>query len=261
MSPNSPKIVLDGELFELDRAGQVFVQIGNSRNVISFSMPLGNSPITFLFDSRTVLNATRSHQWGNKYRVSIPGAFLGLAGIPDRETVAGLQSGFLPKRLGFGIVDEPLNRRIMGTLPQIDLGGRHFYIDWRMREMRAVDDFTRSLHFTRLQVSPDGRNYLFFYNTVKHEVEFLGSGIKELPKNVVLAEIPEERVLDPVAVSRELGLGNAGLYPKHPMSENLKAKFTPLHETRLPEIIASNFSEFWSAPISFHTRLLWNIKR
>jgi hypothetical protein len=138
---------------------------------------------------------------------------------------------------GFFLGDEDLAMRLSGKLPHIDLAGTDFTIDSRLKELRETELPWKHIGLMDMEMSDSGEEYLCFYNTETHELFEPDENLLELPKNVVVLEIPCEAKLDPVAVAREYGIGETDLLNEHPFQMNMKAKVTPLSEMGLPEYI------------------------
>lgn len=135
---------------------------------------------------------------------------------------------------------ELLQIRQSGKLPHIDLAGTDFTVDWRLRQMRETEQPWKNISFNDFEMDDYGDNYLCFFNTETHDLYIPPEDLKELPQNVVVLEIPNELVLDPVAVAREYGSDLSELLREHPITEILAAKVIQLTETGLPAIIENN---------------------
>ncbi|SEO10580.1 hypothetical protein SAMN05192574_105323 [Mucilaginibacter gossypiicola] len=131
-------------------------------------------------------------------------------------------------------------KRLAGILPHIDIGGTDFTIDWRLRELRETDKPWNKLNINYMELSPKDDGYLSFYHVFNHELYQLESDLVELPAHVMLLEIPNEMMLDPVAVSRENGLGELALLREFPIREVIRGKLISLRQTALPQIVAQN---------------------
>jgi hypothetical protein len=92
--------------------------------------------------------------------------------------------------------------------------------------MRETAEPWKSIKINDLDMTEDYESYGFFYDTVNHTVFDFDEKITEMPENVVIAEIPNEYGLDPVAVARESELGEAGLLAENPFL--LKQSAVPL---------------------------------
>lgn len=130
--------------------------------------------------------------------------------------------------------------RLNGILPRIDIAGYPFIVDWRLKELRPVDDFSTRLDLRHMPMSDDGEKYLCFYHVPTRCEWKANDSITAVPKDVVLLEIPYELKLDPVSVARQYGLKDTELLENHPIQKELKAKVIPLEETGLPDLIKQN---------------------
>ena len=136
--------------------------------------------------------------------------------------------------------EQLLERRLSGTLPVIDIMGYPFIIDWRLKELRPVNDFNTRLDLKTMAMNNDGNKYLCYYHIPTRSEVVPDKSIKELPTDVLLLEIPFELVLDPVGVAREYGLGDTDLLNRYPIQREIKATVIPLEQSYLAEIVKRN---------------------
>lgn len=144
------------------------------------------------------------------------------------------------EKWGIYFGDEATARRLSGELPHIDIAGTDFTVDWRLREMRETAEPWKHISFKDLDMSEDGLNYVFFYDTGEHNVFDFNETVTEMPDNVIIAEIPNEYGLDPVALARECGLGEAGLLAHSPVTLKHSANLKPITGIGLEEFIEEN---------------------
>lgn len=141
---------------------------------------------------------------------------------------------------GIYIGDEAVARRLSGELPHIDISGTDFTIDWRLRELRETAEPWKKININDLDMTEDYESYGFFYDTVNHTVFDFDETVTEMPENVVIAEIPNEYGLDPVAVAREAELGDAGLLAQNPYLSKQSAVIKPITGIGLEAFIEEN---------------------
>ena len=132
-----------------------------------------------------------------------------------------------------------LQQRIAGKLPQIEIAGTMFFIDVRLKELRA-DGLKSKISLDKLETGPDGESYRFAYNTETKQVVEIDWKLIELPKNVVIVEIPGETKLDSYAVAIKNGLDPIVFVNDHPLEKEQKAMIIPLSETELPVMMKRN---------------------
>lgn len=133
-----------------------------------------------------------------------------------------------------------LRQRIdKGMLPRVGIAGKEYFVDVRMEELRDVDAHWKRIDLNVQDVN-EFDNYVFFYDTQKHEVITIDPSITEEPENAVLVELPNEVILDPVGVGRKLSGNEMQFVESFPLQHNLQARIFPLSQTVLPAIIADN---------------------
>jgi hypothetical protein len=133
-----------------------------------------------------------------------------------------------------------LQQRKSGKLPEIDIAGTMFYVEVRLRELRADYKLMSRINLDKLENGPDGESYRFAFNTETKRLVDIDPKITEWPKDVVIVEIPDDLKLDPYSVARENGIDPEEFVKKHPIEKELKAKIIPLSETSFPELMEKN---------------------
>lgn len=118
---------------------------------------------------------------------------------------------------------EPAARRLAGVLPHIDLAGRDFIFDCRLRELRETDAPWNRISFDQFMPNEKDDGYLFFYDRRSHQAGYIGTP-EDMPAEVCLLEIPQEVSIDPVAVARENKLSDTDLLLAYPYRENHHAE-------------------------------------
>lgn len=122
-----------------------------------------------------------------------------------------------------------VEHRLKGELPRIGLAGTDFFIDWQLKELRQTDDYWNRIPVERLIPDNDWNGYICLYDREKRKV-VESQDLSTLPQEVCLLEIPNEFVLDPVALAREHGLDDTDLLLAYPYKEYRTATVTELSE-------------------------------
>jgi hypothetical protein len=133
-----------------------------------------------------------------------------------------------------------LQQRIAGKLPQIEIAGTMFFVDVRLRELRADYGLKSKVDLNKLEMGPDGESYRFAFNTETKQVVDIDWKITDWPKNVVIVEIPGDLKLDSYSVAIKNGLDPVAFVKAHPIEMELKAKIIQLSETELPAMMERN---------------------
>lgn len=131
-----------------------------------------------------------------------------------------------------------------GMLPTIDIAGHTFYVDIRMDKLRPKDDFlSKGIVFSEIQnyYDQDKRRYTIPYNPKTHEFQEPDyRSIKELPKDLVVVQIPSERLLDRIGWNRQYRFELTHGLAKQGFKLEFAAKQIPWEKTFLPDLIKSN---------------------
>ena len=102
------------------------------------------------------------------------------------------------QQLSSGAHGELLAIRLKGKLPHIDINGTDFTIDWRLKELRETECPWNRISLERLDRTKPGGGFAFLYHTNDHNIFQPEERIFSLPENVVLVELPNEQILDPI---------------------------------------------------------------
>ncbi|SEO10566.1 hypothetical protein SAMN05192574_105322 [Mucilaginibacter gossypiicola] len=113
-------------------------------------------------------------------------------------------------------------RRLAGILPQIDIGGTAYHVDWEARELREIANPAGKIDINAMELNYFKDGYEALYNSADRQLYAVQAGSTELPPDVFLLHIPYEMELDPVAVARERGLDDLAFTNGHPVRSNLK---------------------------------------
>lgn len=147
-------------------------------------------------------------------------------------------AGCLRNGWGIYLVNEPLGQRLAGVLPHIAIAETDFTIDVRLKELRETAVPWNALRFA--DMFDAGENYLFYYRLDSHTCYQPNPQLTALPEKVVMIQLPNELLLDPVAVAREYKADLPLFLQQNPIQGELKAVVKPLAESALPGIIEQN---------------------
>jgi len=147
-------------------------------------------------------------------------------------------AGCLRHGWGIYLVDELLGKRLAGILPHIAIAETDFTIDVRLKELRETTVPWNALRFA--DMFDTGENYLFYYRLDSHTGYQPNTQLTTLPAKAAMIELPNELLLDPVAVAREYKADLPLFLQQNPNQRELKAVVKPLAESALPRIIEQN---------------------
>ena len=147
------------------------------------------------------------------------------------------------------MVDQDLLKKRLdhGHLPTIDLAGQTFYADARIDLLRPKDDFsTMGIRFADLDdyYVLESNSYIFPYDPKTHElVNPDWENMTEYPKKLLLIEIPDVKVLDPVGWNRRNGYPETDDLKAIGLKLEFKAEIIPWNKSGIDELIAENRSK------------------
>lgn len=237
-----PSFEIEGTEFIVDVSKKELRQLDNPDNTISFDDMKDNVTHYTINYSRVEKNFPAPFQQGSQdvVEIDIPQMVqLDPIGMAQKH---GITIEELQNKNDFDvIVDQKLlSVRLSGMLPKINIAGHNFIVDLRLSELRPENDFSTKIDLRNLDVSNDGEKFICFYEPSSKKVVEIDSTITELPKGVVMLEIPDEMKLDPVAVARQFGVDEKSFLRKYPLQMQLDAKVVPLSETGLPAFVKKN---------------------
>lgn len=119
--------------------------------------------------------------------------------------------------------EELLKQRQKGILPEIELPGQVYVVEWTERVLRPKD----RLDLKPLRLSEKGKgfyadSYHFLYDTEKKELVEIDEF--DLQPKVVVVKIPGGLLLDPVGVARESRLDERRFVANNPISPKIVAE-------------------------------------
>ncbi|HRN55619.1 MAG TPA: hypothetical protein PLL71_04175 [Agriterribacter sp.] len=136
---------------------------------------------------------------------------------------------------------ELLAKRMNGMLPVVSVAGHDFFVDYRLGELRASDDFNTSIRLHELDYFIEDELYRGFYHVPSRcMLEVNPVTIKEIPEGLVMLEIPIDRKLDPVAFAREEKLDIKATVIKYPPEEKTVLRTIPAEQTNLSRLVRTN---------------------
>lgn len=134
-----------------------------------------------------------------------------------------------------------------GMLPTIDIEEHPFYVDIRMDKLRPKDDFlSNGIVFSDIEnyFNDATDTYLIPYNPQKKEVgEIDYETITEIPKGLVVIEIPSEFKLDPIGWNRLHGYDLLDDIQKGSLEMNFTAKQCQWEDIYVPQKIKENLEQ------------------
>ncbi len=238
-----PEIVIEGTRFLVDVMKEELREKENETNVIAFKDMEYRSThylLDYDRDKRNVTDGFGNVSWA--YRIEHMATLdpEGMA-LKTSKTVAEIKG----KNDFELLVDQDiLDRRLKGQLPVIEICGHPFYVDLRMGCIRPKDDFsTEGIRFREIayEGTPDGKHYQFPYDPERREPSAIDlSEITELPKGIVLLEIPTEPYLDPVSYARLGGWNLQHILLEHKIQDKMLARVIPWEKTGIERVIKEN---------------------
>ncbi len=134
-----------------------------------------------------------------------------------------------------------------GMLPTIDIEGHTFYVDIRMDKLRPKDDFlSNGIVFSEIEnyFNDATETYIIPYNPQKRELGDIDyETITEIPKDLVVIEIPSEFKLDPIGWNRQHGFDLLDDVKRGSLEMNFTAKQCKWEDIYVPQKIKENLEQ------------------
>ncbi|UAY55766.1 hypothetical protein [Arachidicoccus terrestris] len=239
-------INLEGALYIVDARLDALIELGNERNLLRFSeMDYTDTHYELKYQPDTRQIASKREIEIRQYMtVKLPHlTSLDPEGMAERcQKTASEIRGMTDYD---ALVDpKALELRMKGELPRVEILGHTYYADVRMGSIRPKDEFqTGRLNAQVLNqyFSPDGSHYRVPMDPVTREIrEVNWEKITEIPKNIVLVDIPSIQRLDPVGYARDLKLEPKQFLRNHPPRQEHVARQVNWSDTLVHEIILAN---------------------
>jgi len=134
-----------------------------------------------------------------------------------------------------------------GVLPTINIEGHLFFVDIRMNKLRPKDDFlSNGISFSEIEeyFNDATGNYIFPYDPQKKELGNIDfETISEIPKNLIVVEIPSELKMDPIGWNRQHGYDLKNGLGEIRLEMNFIAKTCKWEDIYVPQKIKANLSQ------------------
>ncbi|ATP57413.1 hypothetical protein CPT03_13500 [Pedobacter ginsengisoli] len=235
-------IILDGSLFYVDNDKQQFVQAAYPENRIPFSQ-LKEEGGFYSMLYAIVEKTAKSHLELMRElspqlrRIIIPKEVLQKEFGKDSSLPALFNQTSYRHNWGILMVDEAIDRRLKGELPKITLMEKPYVIDIRMQELRSVAQPAERIGIKELEMSSDGEKLHLFFDTIQGQQISKESVLMPFREGIVLMEMPNEILLDPVGAARLYKLEDTELLSRFPMKMNHQALAIPLTKIAHQEMI------------------------
>lgn len=130
-----------------------------------------------------------------------------------------------------------------GIIPTIDIAGQTFYVDLFNDKLLPKDDiWSKGIIFSELKDYYSYKENVFTipYNQKTHTFQEVSLTVKEIPKDLIVVQIPHKNTLDPIARNKKLDFNKSDLLKKEGVHLHYEAKLIPWHQTRFAETIKRN---------------------
>lgn len=218
-----PVISVKDTLFEVDVKQNHIRQKDKPENTIAFNdMEYTDTHYSFKYDPTLKSAELENHTKDNLIDVQIPHkVILDPVRMAEKYKVSVQE---LRGKTDFDIIVNQelfLQRSKKGMLPTIDIAGQSFFIDLRLNELRATDNFMNKIDLRLPFEDYEGR-FHFFYDTQKNEMAKTVN--LDAPDHLVYVVIPSRYTLDPYSLARDHYLDVKDVLVKHPIQPDLKAQ-------------------------------------
>ena len=237
---------LEGVLYIVDARLDALIELGNERNLLHFSeMHYTDTHYELKYQpDRRQIASKREIEVRQYMTVKLPHlTSLDPEGMAERcqKPVSQIKG-----MTDYDALVDPkaLELRLKGELPRVEILGHTYYADVRMGSIRPKDALQTAGLKAEIQnqyFSPDGHHYRVPMDPVTREIrEVNWEKITEIPKDLVLIDIPSIQRLDPVGYARDLKLEPKQFLRNHPPRQEHVARQVSWSQTLVHEIILAN---------------------
>lgn len=151
---------------------------------------------------------------------------------------------------------EKINQKFYS--PVIDIAGHIFDIDVYSGRLHPRDDiWSRGIMFSELSYYyfPKDKSYIIPYNTSTHTFQEISLNVKEIPDDLIIVKIPEQRMLDPISKNRLNDMETCEYLKKIGLSLHHEAKIISWEHTQFLETISQNKKQGYVAEQKMEPKL------
>ncbi|MET6999389.1 hypothetical protein [Chitinophaga defluvii] len=144
---------------------------------------------------------------------------------------------------GMNSKEKAFTERMKGRQPVIEIHGHPFFIEARWGLLTPKGNFlSKGINLNDMcEFSPG--TYRFYYDTNRMTEAVIRKDIIELPKNVVLIEIPSLLALDPVMMAKRWDEDPRRYLNEYPLKMYNVAKVIPIKKSPLVELVKKNLEK------------------
>lgn len=127
--------------------------------------------------------------------------------------------------------------------PTIDIKGQIFDVDVFNSKLHPRDDiWSRGILFSELKYyySRKDENYIIPYNQKTQTFQEVNLNLKEIPEDLIVVKIPNERSLDPISQNKKDNIDTSSYLKKGGVSLRHKAMIIPWEHTLFADTIKQN---------------------
>jgi|GEM_PF-1912401 len=211
-------IVIGGDLFEFDKARTLLIDHADHGNTCRIMDLLASDAIKGAIDVHSrKLSSIESliEKYGERYadfvkviEFSIPRPIIFRGNTLTESMINYYNEQSINKKNGYILVDEPLNKKLNGEFPKIELYGMNYQIDINKCKLNPDNEKHPPLRFPSSALTEPSE---IFYNIFTNKQEWFPMPGQDFPHGVVILQFPPLSHLDIINYAKMAGLSATAL--------------------------------------------------
>jgi len=229
-----PKIIIRGTLFEMDRSNAVFIQCNDPENRIYFKeLKKYKDDYLLYYDFNNATSVKGLTFDGEFEALHFPREILDPLKNKNATYPEWINKASYKNKWGILVVDDPLQRRLEGNLPQISIKETNYNIDIVRGELIPIGDMYRPLSIRNVGI--DEPNFSFCFDPKSKQILGLEVLFRQFEEELLLVTLPSLEVMDPIGFAKSLGIGEMTFLRRTPINMQHYALTEPYTITRHKE--------------------------
>lgn len=130
--------------------------------------------------------------------------------------------------------------RKKGVLPLVQIQDHPFQVDVMKDELRSLFNPSKRLPFEGMVDNEMDHGYKFFLDSKNLTLVHVHAEMIQIPESLVLVEIPDVMVLDPIGMARKYGLRDEFFLKTYGYKSSIQAKVINASQSGLLEFVERN---------------------